>query len=175
MNAEGNPFQPPQSAESISSEKVKRSRLVEVLKFLWPILFGANMVIPLMAGMELLDVAGFYGVALATLLLLVSGWSLFVIWPALAVRVSAGSIVTALLQFFPILHFVIGIIAFSITVQLGHASDFKDDSGPKITSEVGGFLITFIMGSILLFTATGIGTLLLFIVRSRDNLVSDRN
>lgn len=133
------------------------------------------MVIPLMAGMELLDEAGVYGVALATLLLLVSGWALFVLWPALAVRVSVGSIVTALLQFFPILHFVIGIIAFSIALQLGHATDFTDDSGPKITSEVGGFLITFIMGSTLLLLATGIGTLLLFIVHSRDNLVSEQN
>jgi hypothetical protein len=173
MNSEANPFQPPTSTGGTAPTRFRRTRLRDFLIIAWPFIFGANMIIPLLFGWELVENSGALGVMFASVILLALGWLLFVVWPALALRLSFGSIFTALLQFFPILHMIIGIIAFGITFELGQATDMNDQTMPKITSELGGFIITIIMGSTLLLFASGIGTLFFFIFRWHEPLVGN--
>lgn len=173
MNAEANPFQPPTSIRSIAPTRFRRTRLRDFLMIAWPFIFGANMIVPLLFGWELVEQSGALGVLFASVILLALGWLLFVLWPALALRLTFGSIFTALLQIFPILHMIIGIIAFGITFELGQATDMNDQAMPRITSELGGFIITSVMGCTLLLFATGIGTLFFFIFRWHEPLVGE--
>ena len=173
MNSEDNPFQPPTSTAGTAPTRFRRTRLQNFLIIAWPFIFGANMIIPLLFGWELVEQSGAMGVILASIILLALGWLLFVVWPALALRLTFGSIFTALLQFFPIVHMIIGIIAFGITIELGQATDMNDQVMPKITSELGGFIITSITGCSLLLFATGIGTLFFFIFRWHEPLVGN--
>jgi hypothetical protein len=173
MNSEANPFQPPTSSGSIAPTRFRRTRLRDFLIIAWPFIFGANMIVPLLFGWELVEQSGALGVLFASVILLALGWLLFVVWPALALRLTFGAIFTALLQFFPILHMILGIIAFGITLELGQAAEMNDQAMPRITSELGGFIITSIMGCTLLLSATGIGTLFLFIFRWGEPLVGN--
>ena len=108
--------------------------------------------------------------ALAAIILLIAGWIPFVVWPRLAYRLSLGSIVTAILQFFPLPHLFAGLIGFAITAELGLAVEGTDISSEEVTSELGGFVITAITGSCLLLFSLGVGTFVfVFIDRKEVN------
>ena len=158
MNTPTNPFSPPTVSDNVTKPRKKLRRFHEVLVVAWPFVFGANMIVPLLFGRNLIENRGSLGMALAAIMLLLAGWMLFVVWPPLAYRLSLGSIVTALLQFFPLLHLFAGLIAFAITVNLGLAVDATDFSSEEVTSELGGFVITAITGSCLLLFSLGVGT-----------------
>ena len=170
MNTPTNPFSPPTVSESATKPR-KRSKLFhEALLVAWPFVFGANMIVPLLFGRNLIENRGSLGMALAAIILLIAGWIPFVVWPRLAYRLSLGSIVTALLQFFPLLHLFAGLIGFAITAELGLAVEGTDISSEEVTSELGGFVITAITGSCLLLFSLGVGTFVfVFIDRKEVN------
>jgi hypothetical protein len=162
-----NPFQPPNS-EDERPKLIKQANWRSAWMIAWPFIYGANMIVPIMVGRELIRDAGLLGVIFASVLLLALGWTLFVTWPALAIRLSLGSIFTALLQFFPILHFILGILAFGLAVELGQATDMNDQVMPSIDTEWGGFIVTLTMGFMLMLISTGFGILGMLIFRWRD-------
>ena len=175
MVTEANPFQPPALENARIGKRTSPGWLQNTLLIVWPFIFGANMIIPLLVGWEMIAEVGAIGAGLASLLLLLLGWVLFYVWPAFATRMSIGAIFTAILQVFPIVHFIFGLIAFGITVELGQAIDISDDSGPGITTELGGFLITSLMGLMLLLLSLGFGVLVLFVVNWRKPLVGNES
>lgn len=167
MTNVANPFQPPTS-EDERPKLTQQANWRSAWVIAWPFIYGANLIVPLMVGRDLIRDAGIFGVTFASVLLLALGCTLFFTWPALAIRLSVGSIFTALLQFFPILHFILGILAFGLAVELGQATYMNDQVMPSIDSELGGFIMTLTMGSMLMLISTGFGILVLLIFRWRD-------
>jgi hypothetical protein len=175
MVTDTNPFQPPALENVRIAKRSSTGWLQHTLLIVWPFIFGANMIIPLLVGWDMIAEDGAIGAGIASLLLLLLGWALFYVWPAFATRMSVGAILTAILQVFPIVHFIFGLIAFGITVELGQAIDISDDSGPGITTELGGFLITSLMGLMLLLLSLGFGVLIFFVVNWRKPMVGNES
>jgi hypothetical protein len=125
----------------------------------WPIVFGLNLVIPLLLGWDMTREHGRIGVFLAAALLLTSGWAVCYARPSVARRLILGSTLTALSQLFPILQIVAGCIAVAVAdsfALLGHGGH----GGPAQFSEPGGFIVTLLVGCILLTFAGTTGWVL---------------
>jgi len=173
MNAETNPYLAPIAASGAISESKKPKTLKMILLIIWPFIFMANMILPMLFGWDLLDKAGSIGVLCATLALLIPGWLLIAIWPAAGKRLIVGAILMTLLQFFPVLHIILGVVAFEVTAYLGQATEMNDLQSASIDTELGGFIITMLVGSGLLAIATGMGTILYLILPKRFSLAAE--
>jgi hypothetical protein len=175
MNAETNPYLAPSAVSGPISESKKPKNLKVILLIVWPFVFMANMILPMLFGWDLLDKAGSIGVLCATLALLIPGWLLIAIWPTAGKRLIVGAILVALLQFFPVLHIILGVIAFEVTAYLGQATEMNDLQSASIDTEFGGFIITMLVGSGLLVIAIGMGTILYLILPKRFSLATENS
>lgn len=175
MNAEANPYLAPGAERGPISEGNKPKTLSGILLVAWPFVFVANMILPMLFGWDLLEKAGFAGVLCATLTLLILGWVLIAVGPSVGKRLIVGSIFMALLQFFPVLHIILGVIAFEVTAYLGQATEMNDLQSASIDTELGGFIITAMVGLGLLVTAAGMGTILYLILPKRISLLKQNN
>lgn len=162
MTAELNPYQSPTSIDTGASPTSDAPRRVDRVAFItWPIVFGLNMIVPLLLGLAITYEHGRIGLCAASGLLLAAGWLLCYASPPAARRLILGSAVFAFTQFFPILQIIAGMVAISVT-----GNDPLFDEGSGIT-EFAGFAITLIVGVILLTLAGGLGVLLGFVFPRR--------
>ncbi len=166
MTAEFNPYQSPTSINTGDSPTSDAPRRVDRVAFItWPIVFGLNMIVPLLFGLAITYEHGRIGLCAASGLLLAAGWLLCYASPPAARRLILGSAVLAFTQFLPIIQIFAGMIAISVV-----GSDPLFEEGPDVT-ELAGFAMTFIVGTILLALAGGLGVLLGFVFpRSWFNL-----
>lgn len=125
---------------------------------LWPCVFSLNMILPLYLSAEVTKQHGKTGVFTATLLLLAVGVIFSLCKPSATRIVILGSAVLALTQAFPVIQLVTGGLAYAFAVSLSLAEDVSDT--PQITSELGGFLVTMLVGSVLLACASALGCVL---------------
>jgi hypothetical protein len=161
MTDNSNPYRPLDSIEETPSDENQVSEGLDAVAFVaWPVVFGLNMIVPLAFGWDLARDHGRMGVCIAALFLLVAGWILCLRQRSIARKLILGATVTALSQFFPVFQFLAGIVAFAIAVSLGVAADGSDDGPIEITSELGGFVVTVLVGGMLLIGAAITGLLL---------------
>jgi hypothetical protein len=175
---EHNPYEPPSEAVRSSSSHEQALARSGVLTYIaWIFIFAINMAIPLLFGASMTEQHGRLGMSVAALLLLVLGSYICAANRKLAVALLAGGAVVALTQLFPILHIIAGMIGMTVGQALGHATLDSDDSPSRITSEYGGFVVTFVTGGILMAGSLFIGVLLRFVtsLRSRRTIASTPN
>ena len=162
MTADINPYQSPSSIDAgNSSTSGSPGRIDRVAFITWPIVFGLNMIVPLLFGLAITYEHGRIGLCVASGLLLAGGWLLCYASPPAARRLIVGSAVFAFTQFFPIIQLIAGMIAISVT-----GSEGGFDEGPVVT-EFTGFAMTLVVGTILLAFAGGLGVLLGFVLPRR--------
>lgn len=124
--------------------------------FSWSLLFVANLILPLGFGSQFIKAHGRTGTMLATALIFIGGLCLCWWGPVVARNLRIGSVVTALSQIFFVLHVVLGLIALEVTDQFGLMLNAADGVG-EANSQLGGFILTMIVGGSLLGCAGGIG------------------
>ncbi len=148
------------------SSRFRASRVLTY--FAWVFIFAINMAIPLLFGASMTEQHGRLGMSVAALLLLVFGSFICAANRKLAVALLAGGALVALTQLFPILHIIAGMIGMSVGQALGHATLDTDDDPSRITSELGGFIVTIVTGGILMAGSLFIGVVLRFITSFRS-------
>ena len=104
---------------------------------------------------------------LSGLVVLAGGWTLCYVSPPVARRLIVGGMMTAVSQVFPILHLILGVIALGIAGRLGSATPGDDVPIDKISSELGGFFVTLLVGGGLLICAGAIGLVLGWLLPAR--------
>ncbi len=152
-----NPYAAPQEASSLPKPVVQPDSTDLVAVIAWPFVFLLNMIVPLMFGLDLTARTGRTGMWIASLLLLVLGWIYCGRKSFLGRRLVLGSIFTALSQAFPILHLILGMIAFGIMRSLGGAHPGDDIQREEITGEFSAFVMTLMVAVPLLVLAQCIG------------------
>lgn len=167
-----NPYRAPESdttAGGIRSGDLDRNAFI-----MWAIVFGLNMVLPLLFSVEVTQHHGRFGMGAASLVLLIAGWVLCALSARTARKLILGAVIVALTQFFPILQIVAGSVSMGIAASIQQADGGGGDSGrdevgfPEITSELGGFMVTMLVGGILLAFASIIGFVVSSVVRQRQ-------
>ena len=167
-----NPYRAPESdttAGAIRSGDLDRNAFIT-----WAIVFGLNMVLPLLFSVELTQHHGRLGMCAASLVLLIAGWVLCALSARTARKLILGAAIVALTQFFPILQIVTGSVSMGIAASFqladGGGGDLDPDEGgfPEITSELGGFMVTILVGGILLTFASLIGLVLSLVFPQRS-------
>lgn len=153
-----NPYQPPNEFSANGNEPQSRQLAFSLFDLIWPLAFAGNLIVPILFADSLTTQAGKTGMAVAIMMILISGWLLGRRLPNLARRMTTGAILVALSQLFPILHIFAGLIGLQITILTGGAEHGTDDDPlGQITSEWGGFLCTLFTGSALIVAACLIG------------------
>jgi hypothetical protein len=148
---EHNPYEAPKAAvRSSLPDEQTNPRFGAFTYIAWVFIFAINMAVPLLFGSQMTQQHGRLGMSVAALLLLVFGCFICAANRKLAVALLAGGALVALTQLFPILHIIAGMLGMGAGQALGHAT-LDDDNGPsQITSEAGGFIVTFVTGGILM-------------------------
>jgi hypothetical protein len=175
---EHNPYEAPNAAVRTLIPDEQALPRASVLTYIaWIFVFAINMAVPLLFSASMTEQYGRLGMSVAALLLLVFGCYICAANRKLAVALLAGGAVVALTQLFPILHIIAGTIGMSVGQTLGHATIDSDDAPARITSEYGGFIVTFVTGGILMAGSLAIGVLLRFVTsfHSRRTISSTPN
>ncbi len=128
----------------------------------WPILFIANMVIPLYFGLSLTERPGRLGMLMGACLLLALGWLVCFYKPRIARITIWGSVLTAASQPFPILHALLGLLGVYMLESMG-----ASHVGVGQIDALEAFLLTLFVGIGLLTSALGLGTLLSLVLPKR--------
>jgi hypothetical protein len=156
-----NPYRAPAS-DAVAG--VARSGRIDGLAFAaWPAVFGLNMVLPLFFSTVVTEHHGRFGLCIASFVLLAGGWALCAVSASTARKVILGAALVAVTQFFPVLQIIAGSVSMGIaqSFQLveggGGDPDLDEQDIPQITSELGGFIVTMLVGGILLTCASLIG------------------
>lgn len=156
-----NPYTAPVSANEVSSvNDSPRGFLGTTLG--WVTMFLLNLPLPLMLGASVSSDSGEVGMAVCVLCLLAVGVVTCRRSPEVMRAISIGAAVTALSQFFPILHIVAGLFAFAAADTLGFGSEADELPLHAANSFVGGFIATLVTALIVLFVAAAIGALIQF-------------
>lgn len=168
MSGGSNPYRSPDSSqhdEAIGTAESSGSVIRDLI--CWPMLFGINMIIPLLFGWSTLQDHGKAGAAAATLLLLSISLAVLLsdrVWKR---RLYLGGFLVSLAQLFPVIHLIIGMISIEI-VQSFRLGVFGTDTEPDhVTSEAGGFLIVILVGGSLLLAASLCGWIGSLIFRAK--------
>ena len=176
MNEDENPYQPvlfqsdPESQTQSDQKRIDRFAMIA-----WPVVFGLNLILPWFLSLGLTQRHGRFGVEGALAVLLVCSWSLCYLVPYVARRLIFGSIFTALTQLFPVVQIYAGVIAISLAKKIGMMNYDDDMQLGSTLSETGGFVVTTIVGGIILGFAFVSGALLTFILPARWFLQSNKN
>ncbi len=163
---EHNPYEPPTDAVRISYPDGTVHHHAGVLTYTaWIFIFAINMAVPLLFSLPLTDLHGRLGMSAAALFLFTLGCGICAANRKLAVALLAGAALVALTQLFPGMQIIAGMIGIGVGQALGHATFDSDEHPARITSEFGGFVVTFITGGILMAGSLCAGILLQFITR----------
>lgn len=120
---------------------------------MWPVVFLLNMIVPTLFGWQITREGGRLGMSAATALLLISGWWVCFIQPSNGRMLVLGAAILSLSQLFPVIQMVAGMVALAMC---GFGIN-EDDGAMRPVSEAGGFLITLIVGGILICLAAIVG------------------
>jgi hypothetical protein len=123
----------------------------------WGAVFALNMVVPLFFGLSTTQAHGRIGMAAASLLFLAWGCWLCAIRRQFAAPLIAGAVVVGMSQLVPILHVIAGTMGMLVGQILGLA-DARDTM--NVTSEFGGFFVTFVTGGLLIAASAVCGWLI---------------
>ena len=159
---ETNPYEAPQSA----APKVAPRPVPWRLYIGWTFALAANLVVPLGLGWEMAARVGRVGIGIAVVMLWVLG--LVACGPQRkAMRIiAAGSILTALSQFVPVLQFLAGIFGLGVASLMERLAGVKPvvgephSSTPAVTSEFAGFVATMVTAGLVLVAAFVSGLIL---------------
>jgi MFS family permease len=163
---EHNPYQTPSDVVTNSSpDGIVRHRAGALTYTAWIFIFAINMAVPLLFSLALTDQHGRLGMSAAALFLFTLGCLICAANRKLAVALLAGGALVALTQLVPGLQIIAGMIGIGVGQTLGHATFDSDDHPARITSEFGGFIVTFITGGILMAGSICAGILLQFVTR----------
>ncbi len=99
--------------------------------------------------------------------LLVSGGYFCYRFPVMGRKLIAGSALIGLTQIFPIIQIAAGIVGLGIAHKLGLAVEMNDEADDYVAGELGGFVVTFIVGSILILGSAIIGWCAAFLLPVR--------
>ncbi len=133
----------------------------------WSVVYGINLIFPLLIGWFLANPTGRLGIVIAILLM----WLIGHLAVARSVRfrftLVAGGICVGLSQVFPLLHYFAGTVGLEITSRLLRMpSLFEDDTRPEITTGLAGFPTTILTGGILMVAALACGQILFLITNA---------
>jgi hypothetical protein len=130
----------------------------KTLAFVWITLFCLNLIFPLSAGMSLALEHGKIGILIAVLMLLAASTAVVARLDPLQLRCAlAGSFLLCVSQFYPIRQILAGLVAYIFASSFGLI--VGDSSVERFTSELGGFAMATIAGSLLLFANVAISSL----------------
>lgn len=147
-----NPYASPESSDASAAQDGRIARQIDKFAVIaWPIVFGLNMIVPAMLGWNMTREQGRMGMFAASGVLLALGWWVCLVKNALARRLIVGSLLTALSQFVPVLQIGAGVAAVALASQL-ELADIGFANAENVT-ELGGFVITFVVGGILIACA----------------------
>ncbi len=161
-----NPYLPPVSLE-VSPRALQSSGASPQadprrgLFLMWPCAVSFNIVLPAIIAWSMTETSGRLGIFMAIGIILVTGWCFCYVRPVIARRMITGSLAVALMQFFPILHIFTGLFAFMVVEKIGLSGSITASDVPDITT----FVVTMIVGSVLLAVSLAIGTVFALIHR----------
>ncbi len=153
MTADFNPYQPPETIEALVDHHAVPRSFDYFALIAWPIVQACNMFLAALFGWGITQDHGRIGIFFAAMWFLVAGWFLCCVRPVSARKLIFGAILLALTQVFPIIQMIAGTVAFMTALSLGLAAENPE----TVTTEFGGFLMTFIVGGILICCAWVMG------------------
>ncbi len=173
--ADFNPYAPPKSSEAGSHQVAHAIRYgIELIYFAWIVVFGFNLVVPLLFAWSMTEKNGRIGMTVAVIVLLAAGF-----WICAKARIVGrdlikGGILVGLAQLFPILHIISGMVGMIVGQRL-QLTNMDNETGPiRVNSELGGFIAALVTGTILMAMSLGTGFLIRhLIVTPWGNLGAD--
>ena len=105
--------------------------------------------------------------SIAVVFLLVLGCCICAMGRKLAAPLIVGGAFVALTQVFPILQIAAGMMGMGVGRAIGVASLGDDSLPPRLNSEYGGFVVTFVTGGILMATGACSGMLIRLLTPAR--------
>lgn len=165
---DSNPYQAPTLIASADhTPRAQASDRLDLLAVLgWPIVFLANLAVPVLAGWGIVFDEAIAGCGIAITAQLLAGWSLCFLWPSAARRLLLGAVFTGLSQIIPVLHAIAGLVGFIVADLMGQVANDQDMGPGTLRTLGGGFLVTFVTGGVLL-TCAGIGGFLVSLALPR--------
>jgi hypothetical protein len=165
MSDDFNPYAAPTDATSSSLRDDRSRRHAGPLTYVaWVFVFAVNMALPLLLSASVTREHGTLGMSVAALLLLALGCFICATRRKLATTLIGGGVLVGLSQLFPALHIIAGMIGMTLAQALGLADNGGNDGrSPLIINEYGGFVVTFVTGSILMAVAACTGMLIRFV------------
>jgi hypothetical protein len=113
-----NPYRSPAAVIEDPPAPADGSLLNPYLLVTWSLVFGLNLIVPVLLGLMATGTEGLAGMCLSVAaLFLVGGWFCTVL-PCMGRRLIAGSVVIGLSQLFPIAHLVVGSVALDVAREL---------------------------------------------------------
>lgn len=163
-----NPYQPPASpaGEIAPGSALDWSPFAMVA---WPVVLILNLATPVLFASSMTGEHGKLGVVAAVVVFLVIGWLACFARPKLANRLLAGSAILAVTQIFPVIQIVAGSVAVSIGGAIG-AAEVNEWEDPRLTSELGGFVVASITGVVMAGVSMAVGYLLFAVFTSTPDL-----
>ncbi|MEM8679391.1 MAG: hypothetical protein AAGF97_08570 [Planctomycetota bacterium] len=117
-------------------------------------MFAINLIVPLMWATSLVNRHGKVGMLAAIPVLYLMGWATCRIHPVCARSMLNGGALVALTQLFPILQILAGLFALSV---VGFEDRFDQVASVGFPNERGGFLVTLLVGGLLMGLAFSLG------------------
>jgi hypothetical protein len=153
---EHNPYEAPTSALRVPLPNGDEDRRGGGwLYFAWGAVFAVNMIVPLLFGLSTTSAHGRIGMTAASMLFLAWGCWLCAVRRQFAAPLIFGAVLVGVSQLVPILHVIAGLIGLTVGQILGLA-----DTRDKVTSEFGGFVVTFVTGGMLIAASAFTGWLI---------------
>jgi hypothetical protein len=166
---DGSPYAPPRSplgAREVERDGDGGGSAQQLMA--WWFVFVLNLPLPLLFGSSMMRTAGWLGMALAALVLMAAGTLACRLRRRLGQTLVVGGTLVALGQLMPVLQVVAGLFGMSAGKALGVLSPSADDLGPaSITSEAGGFVVTFVTGGLLIVASLTVGLFLRLVTPRR--------
>jgi hypothetical protein len=126
----------------------------------WTVVFGLNLIVPWSLGNEVTKGKGQIGICFGIALMWLVGCEIGRRWPSLGWNLTAGGIVVALTQFYPLIQMFAGLVAFAILGRIGSGSTPNSTFNTLTAPVPGTFLLTVTTGAVLYVVALCAGALL---------------
>lgn len=152
-----NPYQSPAAVEPDENRPPRKPDWLSI--YGWPVVFAANMIVPLLIGLDVTREGGLTGLVIACALLLVAGWVFYYLRPQSMRTVLLGAAMLAVTQIFPILQIVAGLGALLVveTIGLPVSPQSWSPSPPPVVLDLSIFWITCQTAITLILLAIALG------------------
>ncbi len=169
---DANPFAAPQSV--IVSGRTRAPRTDLRWHLAWAVVFGANLIVPLMFGWPMTRGAGRVGLVLGIALMLSLGHWLCSRYARVRFPLVAGGVCVGLSQCWPMLQIWAGIFASAITRTLLQQPFGADQDSPNYSTGLEGLLMTALTGGQLMLAAVMCGYVIFLLKFPMKNVTSRR-